>query len=74
MNNEDTLRPEYPSELIKSGIRGKYGSRYQLVGWGEVQNPTFQANYFNSSHALRLVIIRLGVSKEYTMNAYIYCI
>jgi hypothetical protein len=24
MNNEDTLRREYPAELIKSGQRGKY--------------------------------------------------
>jgi hypothetical protein len=31
MNNEDTLRPEYPADLIKSGIRGKYASRYQEV-------------------------------------------
>ena len=23
-NNEDTLRPEYSAELIKSGTRGKY--------------------------------------------------
>jgi hypothetical protein len=29
MNNEDTLRPEYPADLIKSGIRGKYASRYR---------------------------------------------
>ena len=29
MNNEDTLRPEYQPELIKSGIRGKYASRYR---------------------------------------------
>jgi len=29
MNNEDTLRPEYPAELIKSGVRGKYASRYR---------------------------------------------
>ncbi|ESS71293.1 hypothetical protein MGMO_111c00130 [Methyloglobulus morosus KoM1] len=29
MNNEDTLKPEYSSELIKSGIRGKYASRYK---------------------------------------------
>ena len=28
MNNEDTLRPEYPADLIKSGVRGKYASRY----------------------------------------------
>lgn len=24
MNNEDTLRPEYPADLIKAGERGKY--------------------------------------------------
>ncbi len=29
MNNEDTLRPEYPADLIKSGVRGKYTSRYR---------------------------------------------
>lgn len=29
MNNEDTLRPEYPVELIKSGERGKYVKRYR---------------------------------------------
>jgi len=29
MNNEDTLRPEYPADLIKSGIRGKFADRYR---------------------------------------------
>jgi hypothetical protein len=29
MNNKDTLRPEYPPELIKSGVRGKFASRYR---------------------------------------------
>ena len=29
MNNKDTLRPEYSSELIKSGVRGKFASRYR---------------------------------------------
>ena len=29
MNNEDTLRPEYSADLIKSGVRGKYASRYK---------------------------------------------
>jgi len=27
MKNEDTLRPEYPADLIKSGQRGKYAER-----------------------------------------------
>jgi len=29
MNNEDTLRPEYPADLIQSGQRGKYAERYR---------------------------------------------
>ena len=30
MNSEkDELRPEYPEELIKSGVRGKYVKRYR---------------------------------------------
>lgn len=28
-NEEDTLRPEYPADLIKSGVRGKYAERYR---------------------------------------------
>jgi len=28
-NDEDTLRSEYPEELIKSGIRGKYAKSYR---------------------------------------------
>jgi hypothetical protein len=28
-NEQDTLRAEYPAELIKSGERGKYAARYQ---------------------------------------------
>ncbi|MBN8439588.1 MAG: hypothetical protein J0L95_16330 [Candidatus Accumulibacter sp.] len=29
MNDEDTLRPEYPADLITSGERGKYARRIQ---------------------------------------------
>ena len=28
-NDDDTLRPEYPEQLIKSGIRGKYVKQYR---------------------------------------------
>lgn len=28
-NEEDTLRPEYPADLIRSGVRGKYVKRYR---------------------------------------------
>ena len=27
-NDEDTLKEEYPEELIKSGVRGKYAKEY----------------------------------------------
>ncbi|MCY4154172.1 MAG: hypothetical protein OXF58_02440 [Gammaproteobacteria bacterium] len=29
MNNDDTLRQEYPENLIKSGIRGNYTRQYR---------------------------------------------
>lgn len=29
MSNERELRPEYPVDLIKSGVRGKYAQRYR---------------------------------------------
>jgi len=28
-NDKDTLRDEYPEELIKSGVRGKYTESYR---------------------------------------------
>ena len=28
-NDKDTLRDEYPEDLIKSGVRGKYAMRYR---------------------------------------------
>lgn len=28
-NDKDTLREEYPEELIKSGVRGKYTKSYR---------------------------------------------
>lgn len=28
-NDKDTLREEYPEDLIKSGVRGKYAKRYR---------------------------------------------
>jgi hypothetical protein len=29
MSDEDTLRPEYPAELIKSGERGQFAKSYR---------------------------------------------
>ena len=31
-SKENELRPEYPAELIKSGVRGKYAKRYRDEG------------------------------------------
>lgn len=31
-SNEKDLRPEYPTELIRSGTRGKYAQRYRDEG------------------------------------------
>jgi len=31
-SKKDELRPEYPTELIKSGVRGKYAKRYREEG------------------------------------------
>ena len=28
-NDKDTLRDEYPEELVKSGVRGKYAESYR---------------------------------------------
>ena len=28
-NHKDTLRDEYPEDLIKSGVRGKYAKKYR---------------------------------------------
>jgi len=29
MSNDEDMRSEYPAELIKSGVRGKYVNRYR---------------------------------------------
>ena len=29
INDNDTLRPEYPEDLIKSGVREKYAKQYK---------------------------------------------
>jgi len=31
-SKKDELRPEYPADLIKSGVRGKYAKRYRAEG------------------------------------------
>ena len=31
-SKKDELRPEYPADLIRSGVRGKYAKRYREEG------------------------------------------
>jgi hypothetical protein len=31
-SKKDELRPEYPADLVKSGVRGKYAKRYRREG------------------------------------------
>jgi hypothetical protein len=31
-SKKDELRPEYPADLIRSGVRGKYAKRYRDEG------------------------------------------
>ena len=31
-SKDDDLQPEYPADLIKSGVRGKYAKRYREEG------------------------------------------
>ena len=46
MNNKRDLRPEYPAELIKSGIRGKYAARYRSEGTNVVPiDPDLNATF-----------------------------
>jgi len=55
-NEEDTLRPEYPEELIRSGERGKYVSRYQAGTNVALIDPDLHQLFPDSesvNHALR---------------------
>ncbi|MEM8637831.1 MAG: hypothetical protein AAGG51_03300 [Cyanobacteria bacterium P01_G01_bin.54] len=55
-NEEDTLRPEYPDTLIRSGERGKYARRYQAGTNVVLIDPDLRHIFPNSAavnHALR---------------------
>jgi hypothetical protein len=57
MSNEtDTLREEYPEELIQSGVRGKYTKRYREGTNIVLIDPDLHKIFPDSSavnHALR---------------------
>lgn len=52
MNHSETLRPEYPSELIKSGERGKFAKRYQKEGTNLVYIEPDLFKFFPDSEAV----------------------
>ena len=55
-NKKDTLRPEYPEELIRSGQRGKYASRYKTGTNVVLIDPDLHEIFPDSeavNHALR---------------------
>jgi len=56
MSNEDSPRPEYPDNLIRSGVRGKYASRYREGTNVAVIDPDLHEIFPDSesvNHALR---------------------
>jgi hypothetical protein len=52
MNHNDTLRPEYPSDLIRSGERGKFAKRYCQEGTNLVFIEPDLIMYFPDSEAV----------------------
>jgi hypothetical protein len=62
MNNEkDTLRDEYPEDLIKSGVRGKYAKRYREGTNIALIDPDLHKRFPDSdavNHALREYVSR----------------
>ena len=65
-NEEDTLRPEYPAELIKSGIRGKYTKRYREGTNIVVISPELH-KLFSDSAAVNKALLQYA--KEHGMAA-----
>ena len=52
MKHNDTLRAEYPSDLIKSGERGKYAKRYREEGTNLVYIEPELFKFFPDSEAV----------------------
>ena len=64
-NDKDTLRKEYPAELIKSGVRGKYAKRYREGTNVVVIDPDLHKLFPNSeavNRALREYVRKKGTA------------
>ncbi len=63
-NDKDTLRKEYPEDLIKSGVRGKYAKRYRQGTNVVLIDPDLHELFPNSEAVNRA--LREYVSKKRT--------
>ena len=62
-SDEDTLRDEYPEDLIKSGVRGKYAQRYR-EGTNVVLIEPDLHKLFPDSHAVNQALREYATSKQ----------
>ena len=53
MSGEDTLRPKYLADLIRSGLRGKYATRYKQGTNVVVIDPDLQKIFPDSESVNR---------------------
>ena len=64
MNDEkDTLRKEYPEELIRSGVRGKYAKRYREGTNVALIDPDMH-KLFPTSEAVNRALRHYAASKK----------
>ena len=66
MKDEDTLRAEYTAELIKSGVRGKYASRYREGTNIVLVDPELHRLFPNSEAVNR--VLRQFVKEHQTLD------
>ena len=62
-NDKDTLRDEYPEDLIKSGVRGKYAKKY-ADGTNDVLLDSDVAKVFPTSESVNKALRSLIRKKE----------
>lgn len=62
-SDEDTLRDEYPEDLIKSGVRGKYAQRYR-EGTNVVLIEPNLHKLFPDSNAVNQALREYATSKQ----------
>lgn len=64
-SKKDELRPEYPADLIKSGVRGKYAKRFREEGTNLVLiDPDLHRLFPDSASVNRALRNYAGQSKR----------